>query len=471
MKLFLYNIYYKLIAYFARNYIQKHKPYVIGINGSVGKTSCRIILSQTLKKVLPQQYKIYTSPKNFNWELWLSYSILKIEKSPTRIRWILKTLMKCRRRSRKKEAMYNCIILEYWIDRPKEMEFLLTIVQPDIWIFTKIDSVHSESFWTPQAIAQEEAKMIKATKEIAFLNADDTYARQLSDLINIDKFFYVTTEEDKVEYPADIAIHYTDYTIQADAQDIISSSFTIHNNWETYNIQTNLFWKENYWYISLAFAVASVMYYKITKWKLHEHLSTSVKEETLTLYCRYKLLAGRLSIFHWIQDSILIDSTYNASPLSMRKIIETTYSLKKSVFPDRKIAFVMWDMRELWQFTEQDHRKVAWPLHMVADHIVLIWPESTTHTYDELCKIWTWKSLMFCYKNSLQVGEHLKNLLYDSRDKWIVVCKGSQNTIFLEEAIKMILPKKERKHHHHYLCRQSKERMRKKEIFFSSTQQ
>jgi UDP-N-acetylmuramyl pentapeptide synthase len=68
MKNKLLNVYYHILAFFARKYIKRHNPYVIGINGSVGKTSCRMIISQTLKKFLTKK-KIYTSTKNFNGEL------------------------------------------------------------------------------------------------------------------------------------------------------------------------------------------------------------------------------------------------------------------------------------------------------------------------------------------------------------------------------------------------------------------
>lgn len=60
--------YYKLLGKLAHSYIAKHDPRIIGINGSVGKTSCRMIVYQTLQQFLPDK-RIYTSPKNFNGEL------------------------------------------------------------------------------------------------------------------------------------------------------------------------------------------------------------------------------------------------------------------------------------------------------------------------------------------------------------------------------------------------------------------
>ena len=46
-------------------------------------------------------------------------------------------------------------------------------------MFTAIDAVHSEQFGNPTEIAREEAKMVKSTREIAFLNADDAYAQEV----------------------------------------------------------------------------------------------------------------------------------------------------------------------------------------------------------------------------------------------------------------------------------------------------
>lgn len=78
MKTKLLFQYYRFLGRCARHYLQKYQIFTIGINGSVGKTSCRMIIYQTLQKVLPEQ-RIYTSPKNFNGELGMSLSIFQIE--------------------------------------------------------------------------------------------------------------------------------------------------------------------------------------------------------------------------------------------------------------------------------------------------------------------------------------------------------------------------------------------------------
>ena len=166
MKKKFFNFYCRLLSFFARKYVAKHKPLVIGINWSVWKTSCRMIIYQTLCKFINNK-EIYTSSKNFNWELWLSLSIFKIEEFVPSLFWSLKVFFKVLFTSLFGKKPYDIVVLEYWIDHPWEMEFLLNIVQPQIWVFTAIDSVHSMQFGSPENIAKEEKKMVQNTLELA----------------------------------------------------------------------------------------------------------------------------------------------------------------------------------------------------------------------------------------------------------------------------------------------------------------
>jgi len=78
------QLYFSYFRFLARRYItprrfprKRPRPFIIGITGSIGKTSGRTIITTVLQKYFPQK-KIYTSPKNFNGELGLSLSILGI---------------------------------------------------------------------------------------------------------------------------------------------------------------------------------------------------------------------------------------------------------------------------------------------------------------------------------------------------------------------------------------------------------
>jgi UDP-N-acetylmuramyl pentapeptide synthase len=123
--------YFKLLALLAKRYLKRHAPYIIGINGSVGKTSCRMIIHQTLKQFFPH-LNIYTSKKNFNGELGLSLSIFEIDEWNPSIKTFISVFLKTFRKAFFGKKMYDIIVLEYGIDRPKEMEFLLNIAKPHI---------------------------------------------------------------------------------------------------------------------------------------------------------------------------------------------------------------------------------------------------------------------------------------------------------------------------------------------------
>lgn len=74
-----------LLAWSARFYVQRTKPYIIGITGSVGKTTCRMIVTQLFHQVLPA-LRVRTSKKNFNTEVGLCLAILGIEEYAPTIR-------------------------------------------------------------------------------------------------------------------------------------------------------------------------------------------------------------------------------------------------------------------------------------------------------------------------------------------------------------------------------------------------
>ncbi|MEI6773357.1 MAG: cyanophycin synthetase, partial [bacterium] len=87
------------------------------------------------------------------------------------------------------------------------------------------------------------------------------------------------------------------------------------------------------------------------------------------LELQYHLQPGRLSVFRGKENSVIIDSTYNASPLSVRKIINTAHNIKTQLFPQRKLWLVLGDMRELGDLTEREHRMIAGYVSQAADHV------------------------------------------------------------------------------------------------------
>jgi hypothetical protein len=78
-------------------------------------------------------------------------------------------------------------------------------------------------------------------------------------------------------------------------------------------------------------------------------------------------------------------------------------------------------------------------VHHSADEVFLVGQYMKWYLYDELDKIGYDMSHVQRFSKSTQCGETLRELLQASDEKVLLVFKWSQNTIFLEEAIKRVL--------------------------------
>jgi UDP-N-acetylmuramoyl-tripeptide--D-alanyl-D-alanine ligase len=124
--------------------------------------------------------------------------------------------------------------LEYGIDRPGEMDFLLDIVKPHLGICTKLDAVHSMQFGNPEAIAEEELKMLRNTLETVFINEEEPAAMQIKNDLTIDTFSYQTENKKSASN-----IQVTENEIDRLSGDI-RSSITTTSNGKAFEINTNI---------------------------------------------------------------------------------------------------------------------------------------------------------------------------------------------------------------------------------------
>lgn len=388
-----------------------------------------MIITKTLQTFFPQ-HTIYTSPKNYNGELWLSLSIFGIESFDPRIWSFFYTFFAAIDLLFFGKKPYDIIVLEYGIDTPWEMDFMLSIVQPDFGVFTAIDAVHSEQFGDPDAIAREEVKMALSTKSFVFLNEADAYALQLMDKISVDMMLYQTQWHDST---APIRFANDSHLLQdgkvRTILDVFIKDFVV-------NVDTNLVGKANYGYIGVGLAIADIIHYQFWGRAMLPLLDACVLD--------FDMQAWRLWLLAGFNDHVIVDSSYNASPSSVKKVIDTVCVLQKDIYPHHAVWFVLWDMRELWDLTESEHRKLAAYVHGLSDRIFLVGEYMHTYMYDELLKIGVDSRIIERFRYADELGDFLRNELSDKEmQKVMLIFKWSQNTIFLEEAIKKILNKPE----------------------------
>ena len=350
----------------------------------------------------------------------MSLSILTIEKWSTGIRDFISAGLKGLYWRFLGGKKYDVILLEYGIDHPGEMDFLLKIVRPNIGIMTKLDAVHSLQFGDPQAIAMEEVKMIKNTREVAYLNSNDTYARQLYNQIHIDKFFYRTTE-DTVEVETN-HIDFGESTFVKNEHGI-SVAYEAHVHSKKVPIVTNMIERHNLGYISMSLSVTDVVMFQLTKKSIYEldEINNATKKNPVTLH--YDLQPGRFTILEGVHKSTIVDSSYNAAPQSVRKAAETIYRLKQKLYPNHKIIIVFGEMRELGDFEQKEHRLIAPVLSHVSDRLFMV-GSAVKHTADELEKLGADTRSYSTHTTSLDAATQIEEYMKDNKDsKFLILLK------------------------------------------------
>lgn len=160
---------------FAKIYLQRVKPRVIVIAGTTNRFWIKesVLLSLRDKKLAARGNK-----KNFNAEIGLPLSILGLqpdEEGESKITRWFNVLLKSFAIAFYRDKKTKYLILEMAIDRPHDMAYLLSIVKPQIAIFTSITMIYPENFSSLDLIAKEYQKLISVLPRIgkAFLNADD----------------------------------------------------------------------------------------------------------------------------------------------------------------------------------------------------------------------------------------------------------------------------------------------------------
>jgi UDP-N-acetylmuramoyl-tripeptide--D-alanyl-D-alanine ligase len=438
------NIFSWLLLYYLRFFTKislfLNRPKIIGITGSVGKSSARNVIYAILK----DSFKVRMI-KEGNSETGIPLGVLGLDPGNYQITDWLRILILAPWRIFYLKNI-RILIVEMGVDSPyppKNMNYLLTIVKPDISVVLNAYPVHSEQFdavipdnlnsdkrveLITRRIAEEKAKIITQAKpEIGIFNGSDDNLRLIIKTGLNNKTKLLSFGEDKKN-----TVYYGRYDI-----DLNKSCFELifpRLRSKKVNIEIKDYFlpKKYHEIISAGFLVGL-------------SLGLDLEKIKKSLVDNFFLPVGRSSIFKGINDSVIIDSSYNASRAPVLTFIETAGYLAKK--EKRPLVVLLGDMRELGKETEAEHKIVAKALKKTGiDNFYCVGELTKKYVLPEVSK--SVKTSQW-FENSVRLGEYLKtHLPYHS----VVLVKGSQNKIFLEEAIKFILQDKEDEKK---LCRQN----------------
>ncbi len=421
---FMQNILLSLLAILSRMIIHIHKPYIIGVTGTVGKTTISTYIASYLEILFPGEVGI--SPYHYNGEYGLPLSIIWAKtgwKNPFLWLWVfLVALSRCVRKYPK------YLILEYGIDHPWEMEFLLSITTPDIAILSPVTPNHLQQFGTLESYRAEKLLLLKMAKH-------RIVHESLRPYIESEAIYYGTWGMSEVD-----ASHFH-FSLSWVSADINVYDQTFHITLPSFG----------------AYQVENILPCYVLSVLLD--LDASIISKNAHIFIPE---SGRSSILPGKNRSIIIDGSYNGWYESICRGIDSIVPF----LPSHQVILFLWDMRELWDQSADIHYSLA---RYILEHIdrerdlliCLVGPMMEKYLAPVVSPVFDTLSDLSSRTLWDAISERL---LSEDRDT-IVYVKWSQNTIFLEEWIKKFLlhTKDVTK-----LPRQSKEWMKKKEEFFMS---
>lgn len=426
MKLIFKDIIFRALRWCARARIarlRKHNIQIIGVTGSMGKTTCK----DAIAHVLSMQFQVLKSDKSYNTELGLPLTVLELKSEFSSVMGWAKNLAIAVWRGFFDPRVFDVLVLEMGVDKPGDMDVLLGIVTPDIAVFMGVHPVHfaDGQFASLDAIFEEKAKLVKAVPSsgTVYLNADDERCARLGADMGIRK-----------SGPKVIMFGIRD-TAKLQAGDIQSQwggiDFTVTYGAVQSRVHVPILGTQHI--SSLLPAIGCGL-------SLGMYLPDIVARLSV-----FRLPPGRLSLIEGIQGSWIIDSSYNASPDAVRAALDTMQELAG----DKRKIFVFGNMNELGNMAEHEHRAIASSLRDRIDVLV---------TVGDLARLCAEEVLALHILNPEQVHSFATSEeatgfltpLVQFND--LILAKGSQNDVRLERLVKAIMKDPDRANE--LLCRQ-----------------
>ena len=299
----------------AKYWRQQHNLVVIGITGSVGKSSTK----EFTASVLRSKMKTLRNPGNMNNEIGLPLTLISLTEE------------------------HKVAVLEMGFYVAGEIKLLCEIAQPQVGVVTNVGTVHAERAGSIEAIARGKAELVEslpaAPDGLAILNFDDPLVKDMAKQTQSRVFYYGLDPE------ADL------WADEVESRGLDGIRCRMHYQDESLYVTAPLIGRHSVYTMLRAAAVA---------------LNLGMDWGSIFEAFKDNRVQLRIVTVQTASGALLIDDTYNASPDSTMAALNLLDDLK-----GRKVA-VLGDMLELGRYEEAGHNKIGMRASEVADEIVLV---------------------------------------------------------------------------------------------------
>lgn len=336
-----------MLAFFARAVVRRYRPHIVMVSGSVGKTSTK----DAVAAALSARFFIRKSEKSFNSDFGVPFTILGVG-NPWRnpLAWL----------SVVKNALSllllpnhypNMLVLEVGADKPGDLFRILRIVTPHAVVMTRLPEipVHVEAYASPEEVREEEfspAYALPAAAPLVIL-ADDPYALRCAARTSARVLSYGVADTAAVRV-RDCGFYTAGRAVAGMRADI-----TVRGE------RGNLIVRGSVGTTQLLPAAAAVA--------LADAFDIPLAE-TLNALGDYEPPPGRGRLFGGVNGSIIIDDSYNSSPVAVEEALATLKAFPRAA---RRIA-VLGDMLELGRYSAMEHKRIGVLAENSADLIVAV---------------------------------------------------------------------------------------------------
>jgi UDP-N-acetylmuramoyl-tripeptide--D-alanyl-D-alanine ligase len=367
----------------------------VAVAGSVGKTSTKLAIAQTLTA----KGSVLYQRGNYNDRLTVPLVIFNQTLPGLFNVWAWAKIILANNRAIKSTYPYDYNVVELGTDRIGHIaEF--AYLKPDIAVVTAVMPEHMEFFGSLDAVAAEELAVFDYSTEV-LVNIDDTPPEYLAGRSYKSYGFSET---------ADFRI--SDWQ----SKNLRGSSVAINlpNN-KKVNANLTIMGKQG---AKISLAAASVAYEVGYN---EQEIAKSVEN--------VRPFAGRLQLLPGLKNSTIIDDSYNASPVAVKAGLDILYAADAP----QKIA-ILGSMNQMGEYSPEAHREVGeYCDSSQLDLVVTIGADAKKYLASAAtkagCKVEN-------FSGPYEAGQFVKERLQAGA---VILVEGSESGIFAEESIKTLL--------------------------------
>lgn len=414
LKEFFRSIVVNILTLQATLVLRKYKPRILMVTGSVGKTSTKDAIYTALSK----SFFLRKSEKSFNGDIGVPLTILGIPNGWSNPFVWIKNLVDGASLILMKAPYPEWLVVEVGADRPGDITKSLSWVKPDVVVATRFPdiSVHVEFYSSPEAVVKEELAPAGWLTEggIFIFNGDDERAGTSGTSKGVTRISYGFGENVDVR-----AINFQS-TVEHDISSGIS--FDVAYKTEVVHVELKGVSGRSHAYSLLAGCAAA--------------LSIGVPLQTATdALVAHSAPAGRMRLILGHNGSLIIDDTYNSSPVASS---EALLALSDIPHRGRRIA-ILADMLELGSFSVDEHNRIGVLAAKTCDILVTVGVRAKNFA-NGAREAGMPPTQVFEFDRGADAASHVISLL-QSGD--VVLVKGSQS-MRMERVVKSLMTEPDR---------------------------